>query len=127
VVQLDSVFDDPAQFIEYRLFVFAVTASVDQAWRAADIAVVLIGPLDDSLRIARYLSFLRLLDCQLNGAHLVVLRVIAQRSPILSPAVALSGERSFDGYPCPLDLQSQQLADLLSVLGSLTARLRVAQ
>jgi putative transposase len=52
----------------------------------------------------------------LNGAHLVVLRIIP-RPPILLPAWEPSGEQSFDDYLCLLDLQSQPPEDRLSVLG----------
>jgi hypothetical protein len=47
MVQLDGVFNDSTQLVEHSFLVFAVTASVDQAGRAPDIAFVLVGPLDD--------------------------------------------------------------------------------
>jgi hypothetical protein len=46
-VQLDGVFDNSTQFIKYDLLVVTVTASVDQARRTANIAMVVVGPLDD--------------------------------------------------------------------------------
>src|SRR4030095_4546191 len=45
-IGLDRILDDPAQF-KHGLFVLSVTAAVDQAWRAANVAAVLLGPLDD--------------------------------------------------------------------------------
>jgi hypothetical protein len=46
-VQIDGVFDDSAQLVEHRFLILTVTASIDQAWRTADVAVILLGPFND--------------------------------------------------------------------------------
>ena len=47
VVESDGLFDDLAKLIKHRLFVEAVAAAIDEAGRTADVALVLLGPLND--------------------------------------------------------------------------------
>jgi hypothetical protein len=47
MVEIYGVFDDSAQLVEHGLLILGVTAAIDQAWRTADIAVILLGPFND--------------------------------------------------------------------------------
>jgi hypothetical protein len=56
-VKIDGVVDDSAQLVEHASLIVSVTASIDQAWRTADIAVILVGPFNNLYVASAILHF----------------------------------------------------------------------
>lgn len=114
-IEFNRLFDDLTQLFKHLPLVVAVTTTVDQARRTADITLILVRPLND-LEVASTI-FHDAGSGPGDGFLLILLRIVAELTRDCH-RLCDADAQSCDGYLCHLDRRTPLIPSLLSVLCS---------